>query len=241
VSSPLASTHTTTTPVRVVVAHRSTLIRDVLRLLGLNRDVYVVGEARTREELLDLCRSEQPGVVLCEANFDDGSDIESCLAELVASGARVAVICDDPSPERLTTILGLGASAYLRSDQAPTDVVDAVAAVAEGETVLEPWATATILNQWRSMRADAGGPGRGALPHLTTREAEILSGMAEGLPAKAIARNLGVAVKTVENHKIRIFDKLGVRTQAAAVSLAISHGLLTSRSVPVPAPPAGSN
>ena len=50
--------------------------------------------------------------------------------------------------------------------------------------------------------------------------------MADGLATKAIATKLGVALKTVENHKIRIFDKLGVRTQAEAVSLAIGHSLL---------------
>ncbi len=55
---------------------------------------------------------------------------------------------------------------------------------------------------------------------------------AEGIGIKAIARRLGVSVKTVENHKTRLFDKLGVRTQAHAVSLAIGHGLLASAPLP---------
>ena len=50
--------------------------------------------------------------------------------------------------------------------------------------------------------------------------------MADGLSAKAVGKKLGVAVKTVENHKIRIFEKLQVHTQAHAVSVAVSHGLL---------------
>jgi len=50
--------------------------------------------------------------------------------------------------------------------------------------------------------------------------------MAEGLPAKAIAKRLGVALKTVESHKIRLFDKLGARTQAHAVSIAMGYGLV---------------
>ena len=54
----------------------------------------------------------------------------------------------------------------------------------------------------------------------------MLVAMTDGLPAKSIARRLDMAVKTVENHKIRIYDKLGVRTQAHAVSLAISQGLV---------------
>ena len=62
--------------------------------------------------------------------------------------------------------------------------------------------------------------------------------MAEGMATKTIARHLGVAIKTVENHKIRIFDKLGVRTQAHAVSVAIGHGLLTTAPRRDPAAPA---
>jgi DNA-binding NarL/FixJ family response regulator len=54
----------------------------------------------------------------------------------------------------------------------------------------------------------------------------VLKAMAEGLAAKGIARRLGVATKTVENHKVRVFDKLGVRNHAQAVSVAITHGLI---------------
>ena len=63
---------------------------------------------------------------------------------------------------------------------------------------------------------------------MTARERDVLEAMAEGLGAKAIARRLGVAVKTVESHKFRIFEKLGVHTQAHAVAVAIHHGLLTA-------------
>ncbi|MGH8998290.1 MAG: response regulator transcription factor, partial [Acidimicrobiia bacterium] len=184
-------------------------------------------------ELAKRVRSAAPDVVLTEATFADGSAVEACLDELVASGARVAVICDDPSPERLTGILARGACAYLRSDTSPLDLVDAVVDVAEGHTVLHPWATATVMDQWRRMRAGGGGGlGRTAGSALTAREAEVLAAMVDGLATKAIARRLGVAVKTVENHKIRIFDKLGVRTQAGAVALAISHGLLSDAAPP---------
>jgi len=94
--------------------------------------------------------------------------------------------------------------------------------------VLGPVATATVLDQWRKLREPARGTITGGVASsLTVREHDVLTAMADGLPAKSIARRLGMAVKTVENHKIRIYDKLGVRTQAHAVSLAISQGLLT--------------
>jgi DNA-binding NarL/FixJ family response regulator len=219
--------------IRLITAHRSTFIRDVLRISGVARKIYVVGEARSATELVELCRSEQPDVVYAEDSFDDGSEIESVLVLLMATGARVIVVCDDPSPERLTRILALGAHGYLRHDTTPEQVLDAVESVAGGAAVLGPVATATVLEQWRALREPArGGISGGAPAPLTVREHDVLTAMADGLPAKLIARRLGMAVKTVENHKIRVYDKLGVRTQAHAVSLAISQGLLTGDLTP---------
>ena len=219
--------------VRLVTAHRSTFIHDVLRISGVARRIFVVGEARSATELVELCRTEQPDVVYAEDSFDDGSDIEAVLVLLVATGARVIVVCDDPSPERLTRILALGAHGYLGHDTTPQQVLDAVESVASGAAVLGPVATATVLEQWRRLReaGNGGGVNGGVAAELTPREQDVLNAMADGLPAKSIARRLGMAVKTVENHKIRIYDKLGVRTQAHAVSLAISHGLLTGTGV----------
>lgn len=215
--------------VRLITAHSSTFIRDILRLSGLGRGVIVVGEARTAGELVELCRSEEPDVVYTEGSFDDGSEIESALVLLVAAGARVIVVCDDPSPERLTRILELGASGYLRHDTSPEQVLDAVQSVAGGAAVLGPAATATVLDQWRHLRRPAALAVSAATPAaLTPRETDVLEAMADGLPAKLIARRLSMAVKTVENHKIRIFDKLGVHTQAQAVSMAISQGMLAN-------------
>jgi DNA-binding NarL/FixJ family response regulator len=227
--------------IRLITAHRSTFIRDVLRISGVARKIFVVGEARTATDLVDLCRSEQPEVVYAEDRFDDGSEIESVLVLLMATGARVIVVCDDPSPERLTRILALGAHGYLRHDTTPEQVLDAVESVAGGAAVLGPAATATVLEQWRRLREAGSGAGitGGVAPSLTAREHDVLTAMADGLSAKSIARRLGMAVKTVENHKIRIFDKLGVRTQAHAVSLAISQGLLVGQ-VPAHAGPQAS-
>jgi DNA-binding NarL/FixJ family response regulator len=223
---------------RLVIAHRSTFIRDVLRLTGRSRDVLVVGEAHRPADLTALCASERPDVAFIEATFADGSQVESVLPAVLAVGTRAVIVSDDPSPERVTRILALGASGFLRHDTTPDQVVDAIQAVAGGAAVLGPQATATILEQWRRLRESGAvaGPGADKPVVLTPREHEVLVAMADGLPAKAIARRLGVATKTVENHKIRIFSKLGVRTQAQAVSLAINHGLLTATTSPTLGP-----
>jgi DNA-binding NarL/FixJ family response regulator len=209
-----------------VIAHRSALVRDVLRLLAAEQEVVVVGEARTAPELADLCRSERPAVAVAEATFGDGSELEAVLHALDASGTRTVVVSDDPSPERVTRILLLGAAGFVRSDTTPGRVVEAITTVAAGASVLGPDAATTILEQWRRMRETGGRVAGPSAASLTSRERDVLHAMADGLGTKAIATRLGVAAKTVENHKIRIFDKIGARSQAQAVSLAISHGWL---------------
>jgi DNA-binding NarL/FixJ family response regulator len=204
---------------RVAVAHDSVLLREILDHYGPEFGVEVVGDARRGDELAALCRSSRPDVVLADPELEDGS-LADHVNDAVASGAPVLVLADDLSPEQLTAILENGASGYLFTDCAPEELMRALCTVAAGEVVLDARATATILTQWRRLRAS--GQGRFS---LTPRETELLAEMAEGRSTKAIARALGISVKTVENHKIRIFDKLGVRTHAQAVSVAISHGL----------------
>src|SRR5436309_15180506 len=88
-----------------------------------------------------------------------------------AGGARAVVIGADPSPERVTALLDLGASGFLRHDAGPVDVVDAIEAVAAGAAALEASAAATVLEQWRRLREPVRS---GAAPAgLTAREHEV--------------------------------------------------------------------
>jgi DNA-binding NarL/FixJ family response regulator len=212
---------------RTVLADPDVMVRNLLRVVCDRHDIRVVGETGSGAELLDLCEAEAPDVVVAAGALSDGL-IESFLAAVLRCGVRVVVLCNDPSPERLTGLLAGGVSGYLMHDSAPDAVAESVVAVARGAAALHPAAAVTILEQWRQFRRTGGGSSGGLAPRvtLTPRERDVLVAMVDGLATKAIARRLGVAIKTVENHKIRVFDKLGVRTQAHAVSIAIGQGLL---------------
>ena len=219
---------------RVLIAHPDALARDLLRLVCTEQGIHVVGEVATACDLIAICADEEPAVVLVAGQLGD-APVEDCLDALVASGTRVIVMADDLSPERITTLLERGAAGYLLHDTPPSQVAEAIVAVAGGAAALHPAAAVTILRQWRALRGGrANGSGLAPRAPLTAREHEVLVAMAEGMATKTIARHLGVAVKTIENHKIRVFDKLGVRTQAHAVSIAISQGLLGDRAAPAP-------
>ncbi len=211
--------------VRVILAEPSALIRSLLRVALSSGGAAVVGETTSVIEMLELVDTERPDVVIANCVLRDG-DLDPHLAGLASSGVRVLVLARDASPERLTGLLVGGAFGYLLHDSAPDSIVEAVEAVARGDIALHPIAASVIVDQWRRLRGDTGRSNERL--ELTPREVEVLSAMVDGLSNKAIARRLGVAVKTIENHKTRVFDKLGVRTQAHAVGLAISQGLLAT-------------
>ncbi|MGH3922856.1 MAG: LuxR C-terminal-related transcriptional regulator, partial [Pseudonocardiaceae bacterium] len=153
----------------------------------------------------------------------------SGLPQVLATGTRVLVLSDGAAPEHLTAVLLAGASGYLvLADTAPIRVTEAVHAVARGEAALHPAVAGVILEQWRQLRATTVEQSADGVS-LTPREREVLAAIADGLATKSIALRLGVATKTVENHKARIFSKLRARNQAHAVSAAIAAGLLTDR------------
>jgi DNA-binding NarL/FixJ family response regulator len=218
---------------RVVLGEPGVLVRELLRRACAQGGVHVVGEAVDADRLVALCQGERPDVALVSGGLADRT-LDGVLDAVHATESRVVVISEDPSPERVTHLLGHGVAGYLMSDISPQQLAEAIHSVAAGASVLHPSATRTILDQWRVLRDPPGPVGSRRRTALTRRELDVLRAMTEGMSGKSIARHLGVALKTVENHKIRIFDKLGVRTQAQAVSFAISQGLVAGdRSPPV--------
>lgn len=208
----------------VVIAHDDDLVRDMLRLACDRGGVEVVGEAVTYDDLLYQCAGVHPQVAVV-ADRLGGAMVEETVPALVGTGTKVIVLSADPSPDRLGRLMARDLCGYLSHDAGPDEVVGAIQAVARGEVALNPEVLTTILHQWRRLRAQPISVGSRRRPALTPRELDILTAMSDGLAAKAIALRLGVALKTVENHKIRIFEKLGVRSHAHAVTVALAYGL----------------
>jgi DNA-binding NarL/FixJ family response regulator len=209
--------------VRVVVAGQNTLLRNLLTELADDRGIKVVAETGRGTQLIELCQLLAPDVAISDVDFED-TTLEHCLGALSATGTRVLALSDDCSEERVVSVLMSGAAGYLCHRASAQQLLDALEAIARGGAALDPVAAEKILMQWRMFRL-RGSTTEPRRQELTRREVEVLTAMVEGLSAKAIAKRLGVATKTVENHKIRIFDKLGVSTQAQAVSLTLSRGL----------------
>jgi DNA-binding NarL/FixJ family response regulator len=208
----------------VVIGHDDELVREMLGLACLRKEVEVVGMAVTYEDLLALCVELGPDVAVTGDRLD-GRWVEDVLDSVLATDVRVIVLSADPSPERLGHLLARDLSGFLSHDAGPDEVVSGIVAVARGEMALNSAVLTTILHQWRRLRSQPATIGVTRRAALTPREQEIMAAMTDGLAAKAIAARLGMATKTVENHKIRIFEKLGVKSHAHAVTVSMAYGL----------------
>ena len=220
----------------VIIAHEDGLVVDVLAAACARNGIEVLDVARGYRDLSRCCAARRPHVVLV-ADRLDGVPVEDILDEIAVHDVRVIVLSDDPCADRLSQLLTHDISGLLSHDAGPGDVLSAISAVARGEICLNPAVLTPIVQQWRRLRAQPVPVGARGRPALTPRERDVLAAMTDGLAAKAIAARLEVAVKTVENHKIRVFEKLGVRSQAHAVSVAMAYGLAPVATRAQPSPP----
>jgi DNA-binding NarL/FixJ family response regulator len=211
--------------VDVLVAEENALERDIIASVCEEQGLNVVSGPTTGDELVEACHRLRPQVVVAPDQQGDRR-VDEILPELLRLGIRLIVMSSgERSPERLSTLLGYGIHGYMSHEATPGEVVIGVQAVARGAVTIDHDAAAMVLQQWRGFRSRVESRLDLGLGALTSREEDVLRAMTKGLATKAIARELGVAVKTVENHKIRVFAKMGVRTQAQAVTVAIDHGL----------------
>jgi DNA-binding NarL/FixJ family response regulator len=195
-----------------VIVHENRFVAPGLREALVAR-ASVVGDTAYGAAGLQLTNMLTPSVVVTGDLLRDGV-IDHFLPDLVRAGTRVLLLVDDLPGEHVLSLVGRGLSGACSTGEALAQVAEAVLAVAVGGVVLPPALVASVVTQWRSgWRAEMARPDQ----KLTLREMEVLNAMSHGLSTKAAARLLGVTVKTVENHKTRVFAKLGLHSQAQLV------------------------
>ncbi len=195
--------------IRVLVVDDHPLFRDGMTgLLATVPDVEVVGTAGTGEDAVRLCIEHAPDVVLMDLNLPGISGLEA-IRRVVRDqpGTAVLVVTMVDDDEAVATALRIGARGYLLKGAAQEEVLAALRTVADGGAIIGKGLAARVLDEGRR-RYDAD---------LSPREAEVLALVAEGVDNAGIARELGISLKTVQNHVSHVLAKLqvGDRTQAA--------------------------
>ena len=203
----------------VVVQQRQRLFREGLgQLLAAEDDIDVVGTASSADELFAVCQEHSPDLVLIEA-----SSTEWDIPRLVAPPAAAAPQARRHRPDRLRRHRPPRSPRARRAGMAalvsrPGGIADILA---------RPYRTSCPPRAVRPCRPPAIRPAStDASVALTERELDILKLVGAGLTSREISGRLVISHKTVENHKQRIFAKLGVQNQAHAVSVAMRTGLM---------------
>ena len=202
---------------RLIVVDDHPVVREGLRaMLDAEPDLDVVGEAGSGAEAVRLAAELRPDVVLMDLRMP-GMDGVAATGRITAAGdARVLVVTTYDTDADILRAVEAGATGYLLKDTPRRDLAEAVRAAARGETVLAPPVARALVSRVRLPAVDAP----------TRRELEVLAEVARGLSNAEVGRALHISEATVKTHLVRVFEKLGVSDRTAAVTRALSQGLL---------------
>ena len=211
---------------RLVIAEDHSLMRDGLRsLLGSRPEYTVVGEASEGREAIRCAGTFQPDLMLLDLSMPGTNGIEA-LKEIkrVSGQTRVLVLTAHKDEEHIFAALKAGADGYLLKDDSAEELLTALKCVLGGERFLSP-AIATKVIAGYLLQEGSGKPSVYEL--LSVREREILKLVAEGKRTREIAEYLCLSPKTVEKHRTKLMEELGLHSIAALTSYAIEKGLVT--------------
>jgi DNA-binding NarL/FixJ family response regulator len=207
--------------ISVLLVDDHALVREGVRqILDREPDISVVGEADSGEAALELLKSMRPNVVLLDVRMPGIGGIET--AHRISSDfPEVHVLMLSAFGEFVIEALRAGASGFILKTAGSRQLLAGVRSVSLGSTVVDGDLKSTF---------GVGGPiarsRLGAI--LSRREAEILRLIARGLTNRAIAREVGIAPRTADQHAHNILVKVGARSRAEAIRYAIEHELLSA-------------
>jgi DNA-binding NarL/FixJ family response regulator len=205
--------------VHILIVDDHPVVRFGLRgMLETYDDLRVVGEAGSGDEAIVLAAATRPDVVLMDLRMP-GTDGATATARIRQEhpGIRVLVLTTYEGDADILPAIEAGATGYLLKDTPIGILTDAIRAAARGESVLAPPVAARLVTHMQA-------PAR---EQLTPREVQVLGLVARGLSNGEIGRRLYIGEATVKTHLLRTFVKLGVNDRTAAVTVALSRGVLT--------------
>lgn len=207
---------------RVLLVDDHEVVRAGVRtMLERTEDIRVVAEAGSVRDAIVQAERTRPDVVVMDVRLADGSGIEA-TREIRArrQETKVLMLTSFADDEALFASIMAGASGYILKQIQGGELVRAIRAVGEGQSLLDPAVTASVLERLRRgkhlMRDEK-------LARLTPQEERILGMVAEGLTNKEIGARLKLAEKTIKNYVSTILSKLEVARRAEAAAYLARH------------------
>ena len=210
--------------IRILLADDHTVLRESLAtVLRTSSDCVVVGEANDGIEAIERAMTLRPDVAVVDISMPRLSGIEvtrRIVSQLPRT--RVLVLTMHEEEEYVLHMIRAGAAGYLVKRAATSELLTAVRAIASGGVHFGAHATKALAMQLQHPEKPSEDP----YGSLSPREREVMHLVVEGLSTKEIARRLEITVKTAENHRCRILEKLDVRNSAELVRYAMRKRLV---------------
>jgi DNA-binding NarL/FixJ family response regulator len=208
--------------VRVLLADDHRIVAEGLRGL-LAAECDLVGLVEDGRALVEASRRLRPDVIVADITMPELNGIEAMEEiRLFDTDVRVVFLTMHRDVAYARRALEAGASGYVLKHAASEELVMAVRAAAQGSTFISPSLAGELMRSMQLGSTEANDP-IGALP---LRQREILRLLAEGLTAKQIGARLAISARTVEFHKYRLMESLGVSGSAELIHFAIRHRIV---------------
>ena len=213
--------------IRVLVADDHTVVREGIRyVLEREPGFEVVAEAVSGSDVVALAEQHRPDVAVLDISMpgESGLQVTARLRQVLPE-TRILILSMYDNEEYVLESVRAGAHGYILKDTAATELRRAVRAVQEGEAFFSPPVASRLS---AAVRGELAREQRSSdLDSLTTREREVLHGIAHGRTNKEIAGTLGISHRTVETHRESLMRKLRIRTVAGLTRFALETGLVS--------------
>jgi DNA-binding NarL/FixJ family response regulator len=209
--------------ISIFLADDHSLVREGLRLLiDAQADMEVVGEASDGQEAWRRVREMRPNVIVMDVSMPELSGAQA--TERIRASCpecKVLAVSAYQDEAHVRQLLAAGASGYVLKKAASQELVNAIRVVMSGGVYLDPSIAGQIVGGY--VNPVTGEVGDGG---LSPREMEVLMQVAWGHTNMEIAEKLHLSVKTIEGHKAKIGEKLGLSSRAEIVRYALRRGWL---------------
>ena len=220
---------TASSTITVLLVDDHHLFREGLRaVLADAEDIVVAGEASTGREAFEIVDRLKPDIVTVDVTLPDGDGILATREILRRQPTtRVLMLTMHGNHYYVSQALAAGAKGYALKEQRPTEILEALRAVARGETYVAPQLPQELAAPMTGARRGSGGA-TNPLDTLSPRERDIFDLIVRGYTNTVMAETLQLSVKTIETHRAHINKKLRVHSTGELIRLAALHGLVAT-------------
>jgi NarL family two-component system response regulator LiaR len=215
--------------ISVMLVEDHVLVREGTReMLDREPDLQVVAEAGDGEQAVQLATEHRPDIIIMDISIPKLNGIEATRQIKAANpAASVLVLTAYDDDQYVFAFLEAGAAGYLLKDVSTSDLIQAIRAVHEGESVLHPAVARKVIDYFACHPNGGGDVKSDTLERLTDREMEVLALAGKGMTNREIAADLTISIRTVQVHLSNVFSKLSVGSRTEAVLYALRKGWLS--------------